>query len=93
MCIRDRHGLSEDATVGEFWQLLFDQRHVFLIGGDDDVVFIHDAGKAIEGLLQEGAPDAENVDKLFRLCLLADRPQAASDASRENDAIIMLFVL
>ena len=56
------------------------------------MVFIHDAGKAIEGLLQEGAPDAENVDKLFRLCLLADRPQAASDASRENDAIIMLFV-
>ena len=61
--------------------MFFGQAEVF-IGGDHKNVFgRHQAGKAVEGLLDQGFAGAQNVKELFGMAYAAQGPKTAADAA------------
>ena len=84
------HGLGQNVGLGHFGQLLAHKGHIALVGGYVYVVGGDKTGKAVEGLLQQGAACAEEVDKLFGQLLLTCGPQAASNTTGQNDTVVLI---
>ena len=70
-------------------QLLADKRRVLCIGHHIDVLRRAYGGEAVEGLLDEGAAVAEEIQELLGVVRAAHGPETASDATGHNDAIGM----
>lgn len=57
------------------------------------MILRQDVAETLIGLLKQRLTRAEEIDELLRLLLLADGPQAASFASRKDEAIEMVGIV
>ena len=83
------HRLDEDLLVGEHRELIAHQLFVVGKGGDVDVLRGENGSEAIVGELQQGTAHSEEVDELFGALFAARRPQSPSDATGQDDAIVV----
>ena len=84
--------LGKDVLKWELRKLLLHGLHVVFKGRYENMRFRHDVSKAVVGLLQQRSASSEEINKLFRLRFAAHGPQSSSDASRQNDAVVVLLV-
>ena len=83
----------QDLLYGQVGQLFAHEVRVVRVGRHDDVPLRDDACKALVGLLQERLAQAEKVNKLLGASHAALWPEAAPDATRHDDAIVILRVV
>ena len=68
------YGFGHDMVVGNVGQLLLDKVEITDVGVDENMVFGHNCGHAVIGLLQLRTACSKEINKLFGVTLPAARP-------------------
>ena len=83
-------GLYDDVGFGHFGQLFVYLVAVLLAGGHPYVFGQHDTFEAFKGQLNQRFAATENVEKLFWVLIIAEGPQARTNAAGQYDEVSVL---
>ena len=84
-------GLEQNLVILDFGQLLLDERLVYLVGNQDDVIHGYNALHAVKCRLQQASSRAEKVDELFGHGSFAEGPKPAPHAAAHDNAISVVI--
>lgn len=75
--------------MGNLRKLLLHELEIKIVGYNQDIFRRAYPLQAIEGILDQGMPRAQNIVKLLGEFGAAHRPKAASDAAGHNNAVVV----
>ena len=81
--------LAQHLVWLEHRQMFQNQMFVGFVGHHEEILVGNDGAKPFVGASDETLACAKDIEKLFGVVILAERPKAATDAAGHDDAIIV----